>query len=111
MRPDDPTVQRLRRHLAAVKARHPAAWNQLAEFRRRKQELGGWPGWCDVPLSGAYAIVTGVHPKAGRPSAADVAVVGGLEECIDAALGQALQQMLEEPLPSGPGSGCATRFA
>ena len=57
-------------------ARYPQAWDQLARFRRQKAKLGGWPSWCDVPLSGAYAIVTGGTDR--RPDDADVAVVGGI---------------------------------
>lgn len=68
---------RLRRHLASVTAKYPRVWEQLANFRRDKSKLGGWPAWCDVPLSGAYAIAT-----AGRdgilPTGPEVAVIGGL---------------------------------
>jgi hypothetical protein len=47
-------------------------------FRRDKAKLGGWPAWCDVPLAGAYAIVSGGGDLPHLEAAADVAVVGGL---------------------------------
>lgn len=77
MRPDDPTVIRLRRHLAAMHARYPKVWDQLAMFRRDKALLGGWPAWCDVPLAGAYAIVSGGQ-NLPKTAAGDVAAAGGL---------------------------------
>ena len=77
MRPDDATVIRLRRHLGSVTAKYPRGWDQLAMFRRDKAQLGGWPAWCDVPLSGAYAVVSGGGDMPVN-AVADVAVVGGL---------------------------------
>lgn len=76
MKPSDPTVLRLRAHLASVTRRYPDAWSQLAGFRRDKKALGGWPDWCDVPLSAAYAIVTAGTDR--QPSNTDASVVGGL---------------------------------
>lgn len=57
--------------------RYPQAWEQLAQFRAAKEKLGGWPDWCDVPLSGAYAIVSGGRDDVIKDATA-VGIVGGL---------------------------------
>ncbi len=69
-------VLRLRRHLESVSARYPSAWGQLAMFRREKEQLGGWPDWCDVPLSAAYTIVMARRDQ--KSDSADISIIGGL---------------------------------
>jgi len=54
-------VNRIQTHIRAVEAKYPRAWEQLAMFRaeRGSNNFPLWPGWCYVPLAGAYAIVSG----------------------------------------------------
>ena len=54
------TIPRPTRHLRALEARYPLAWRQAAHFREgRGVDLPHWPDWCYLPLSAAYAIVSG----------------------------------------------------
>lgn len=60
MKVDEAAVKRCVQHLAAVKRAYPDAWKQVDSFRAaRGKDLQLWPRWCYMPLSGAYAIVSG----------------------------------------------------
>lgn len=77
--PIDQTSERLTAHLRSLSARHPRAWDQVADMRRARKELGDWPAWCYLPLAGAYAIATGGSDALPTPQqAADVATIGAL---------------------------------
>lgn len=78
-------VAGIREHLAAVEDAYPDAWRQMAAFRRGRDELGGWPSWCWVPLAGAHAVVTQGGPAISSidsplapAGSAAVATVGAL---------------------------------
>lgn len=49
-------VRRVRQHVSSVQAVYPDAWRRLADYRRRRDQLGGWPSWCWVPLQAAAEI-------------------------------------------------------
>lgn len=61
--------------VAGVARDYPGAWTQYASFAASREELGGWPDWCYVPLAGAYAVVSGGRTATAR-QAQDVARVG-----------------------------------
>ncbi len=67
-------------HLRALEARYPEAWRQAARFRTlRGAGLPDWPAWCYLPLSGAYAIVSGgTAEPLSIAAAADIGRVGAL---------------------------------
>lgn len=56
-----PTTHRARSILAAVARAYPSAWQDLDGFRalRGCPDFINWPDWCFVPVSGAYAVVSG----------------------------------------------------
>ena len=56
-----PTTHRARSILAAVARAYPSAWQDLDGFRalRGCHDFMNWPDWCFVPVSGAYAVVSG----------------------------------------------------
>lgn len=47
-------------HLITAGKLYPNAWKQVEDFRRSrgKDGLPEWPGWCFLPMSGWYAIVS-----------------------------------------------------
>jgi hypothetical protein len=74
----DALVRRLGQHVSAVNRKYPKAWQQVDELRaQRGKQLPDWPPWCFMPLSGAYAIVTGGRDDV-EVTATDVGVVGAL---------------------------------
>lgn len=62
--------------------RYPQAWRVLDEFHaaRGRDGLPDWPGWCFVPLAGAYAAISGALGVERIPQhlAGDVGRLGAL---------------------------------
>ena len=73
------TAARLQGYLARVADQYPDVWKQVDMLRSfRGGKLPGWPSWCFMPLSGAYAIASGGEENPPPERYADVGVIGCL---------------------------------
>ena len=76
MRTPEEQVARVR----AVLDRYPDAWRQVEQMRGDQgRALPNWPGWCYLPLAGAYAVVSAVAGEPVPPAdCLDISRVGAL---------------------------------
>ena len=66
------------RILGSFSRLYPDAWKHVDEFRANRKGLGNWPGWCFMPLAGAYAIVSKGATLRSIDQARHVGVLGAL---------------------------------
>jgi hypothetical protein len=100
------------RLLQETEEKYPNAWKTVRRLLAGREELGGWPDWCYMPMAGAYAIASGGGAlPPGRQQ--DISILAALAAWrptkaiveVDEAI---LRSLLEQPMPEALDAGALT---